>query len=263
MNIRFQCESCAKWLSADESALGRAIRCPYCRATITVRQTRSTSNADESDKVSSRDAKSKRDEEEPLEFEQLLSQAAAEREEAAKSDARSKLDEEGPLEFEQLLSDSEEELSLDAELASVDESTLDFEEFKSRTTSGSDERDDSKVREDTEDSKAFELGATLDPAAAQNADEFDDRPLTAEEQLATLEAMDKSAAEDREAMRQICPSFEPNPFGFSLPLDRLIEEYNRMRGDGANPDRQKKQEKPQVESYDVDDLIKGVDDDLK
>lgn len=55
------------------------------------------------------------------------------------------------------------------------------------------------------------------------------------------------------AMRKVVPSFQPNPFGISFPLDKTVvadfdDEADSVESDAssANP-------------YDVDELIKGVD----
>ena len=64
---------------------------------------------------------------------------------------------------------------------------------------------------------------------------------------------DRETEELCAAMRKVVPSFQPNPFGISFPLDKAVvadsdDEAYSVESDvsSANP-------------YDVDELIKGVD----
>lgn len=76
----------------------------------------------------------------------------------------------------------------------------------------------------------------------------------ASDQFEFEEFLDDSDLALREAMRKTAPLFEPNPFAISFPLDQYFESGSV----GAEAEEAEEESAPPT-SYDVDDLIKGVD----
>ena len=102
------------------------------------------------------------------------------------------------------------------------------------------------------ESPASDVDATTGTltSSASQVDFVDDAFALSAETLVEIERK-----EVFEAMVKLHPNFEPNPFGYSFPLEKTKPDQDQ----DADDEEEENEGSPVDSSYDVDDLIKGVE----